>query len=143
MDTVHGQDCRADGHAGAIDQRPRSVVAEVGSRNLIDHLQRQTCDDAGADRWGFRDHSLHRTIVGRVRERVLVRQPTQTADAHIQFGRAPRANITDVIVECKSVGGEPQFLVNEPDERIQIKNVEVLAAGLQGRIGIPLRRVGV
>ena len=71
------------------------------------------------------------------------RQPAQTADAHIELGRASRAHITDVVIKPKSVGGEPQFLVNEPDERIQIKDVEVLAAGAQRRIGIPQRRVRV
>ena len=39
MGIVKDQDRRADRHAGAVDQRPGSVIAEVGTDDLIDHLQ--------------------------------------------------------------------------------------------------------
>ena len=46
---------------------------------------------------------------------------------------APRSNITDVVIEPESVGGKPQFLMNEPDEWVQVIYVESLSAGLQRR----------
>ena len=148
---VQVHDRRPQGNARAVDQRSQEVLGLVVSHHLLDEGGRQAGDRRAAIHRGHRGRAEDGAIRRRRRPRRgrcpsrRGRKPAEAPDAHVEVVRVVRTDVRRVVVDGEPVARQPHLLMDEPDERVQVVNVEALAASLdrEGRVRIPERLVGV